>query len=87
MARVFVPAAMRSLTGGQDVIEAAGHNVRTVIDDLDRQFPGVKNRLCDGDELRPGLSVAIGGSIGALGLRQPVAAGDEIHFLPAVGGG
>ena len=87
MARVFIPAAIRPLTNGQDVVEVAGHNVQMVIGNLDKQFPGIKDRLCNGEELRPGLSVAIGGSISSLGLRQGVETNAEIHFLPAVGGG
>jgi hypothetical protein len=39
------------------------------------------------DALRPGLAVAINGTVSRLGLRQPVPAGAEVHFLPAIGGG
>ena len=87
MPQVFIPATMRSLTGGLDIVEAAGQNVREVINDLERQYPGFKDGLIHDDELRPGLSVAVGGSVSALGLLQRVNADDEIHFLPAVGGG
>ena len=87
MARVFIPPTIRSLTGGQEIVEAAGHNVREIINGLEEQYPGIKDRLCRGDELRPGLSVAIGGSVSALGLLQRVDVDSEIHFLPAIGGG
>mgnify|MGYP001258294316 FL=1 len=87
MARVFIPATMRTLAGGRDSVEANGRNVREVINDLERQFPGMKDRLCEGDSLRPGLAVAIGGSVSALGLLQRVDLDSEVHFLPAIGGG
>ena len=87
MARVFIPPALRPLTGGRDVVDAAGANVRQVIEALEKQHPGIKAQLCDGQRLRPGLSVAIGSSVSSLGLLQPVEADSEVHFLPAVGGG
>ena len=87
MARVYIPTTIRSLTGGQDIVDAAGSNVREVIDDLEKQFPGIKDRLCCGDEILPALSVIIGGSVSSLGLLHRVVADTEIHFLPAIGGG
>ena len=87
MARVFIPPTIRSLTGGQEVVEAAGNNVREVINAMEEQHPGIKDRLCHGGKLQPGLSVVISGSISALGLLHRVNTDTEIHFLPAIGGG
>ena len=87
MAQVFIPPALRSLVEGRETIEAEGANVRRIIDDLNDRFPGLKERLCKGDELQPGLSVAVGNSISSLGLLQPISTDDEIHFLPSIGGG
>jgi molybdopterin converting factor small subunit len=50
-------------------------------------FPGIADRLRQGDELRPGLSVSVSGRVSGLGLFQKVSPGDEVHFLPAIGGG
>jgi molybdopterin converting factor small subunit len=87
MPRVYVPSLLRDLTGGKDVVTVPGARVGAVIDELDRLYPGVKGRLCDGDELRSGMAVVVGTEVSRLGLRQPVAPDDEVHFLPAIGGG
>jgi molybdopterin synthase sulfur carrier subunit len=87
MPRVFIPPAMRPLVDGQEIVEAVGGTVREVIDDLERRYPGIKERLCQNDALRPGLAVMVGGSTSALGLLQRVDEDAEIHFLPIVGGG
>lgn len=87
MAKVFIPPALRELTGQQEIHEAVGHTVRAVLVDLETRFPGLMARLCDGDVLRPGLMVAVGGRMSKLGLRTPVPEGAEVHFLPALGGG
>jgi molybdopterin converting factor small subunit len=87
MPRVYIPAQLRDLTAGQDVVAVAGARVGEVIDELERLFPGVKARLCDGNALRSGLAVVVGTEVCRLGLRQPVGPDDEVHFLPAIGGG
>jgi molybdopterin converting factor small subunit len=75
------------MTGNQETVAVSGMTVRQVIDDLDRRFPGIKDRLCDGDELRPGIAVAVDTQVATMGLLQPVAENSEVHFLPAISGG
>jgi sulfur-carrier protein len=87
MPRVFVPPLLRPLTGGAETLDVAGDTVRQAIADLDRQYPGLQSRLCDGDGLKPGLTVAVDGHVRSLGLLQRVKPDSEIHFLPAIGGG
>ena len=81
MATVFIPPPLRSLTEGQELVEAQGRNVRDVIDDLDARFPGF------GEQLRPGLAVAVGTTVTSLGLLAKVDPDSEVHFLPAISGG
>ena len=87
MVTVFVPPLLRELTGGADRVEVAGSSVRQIVAALDARFPGVGSRLCAGDELRPGLAVAVNGTVSSVGLLQKVPEGAEVHFLPAIGGG
>lgn len=84
---VFVPPQLKSLTGGVETVEVNGANVRAVVAGLDERFPGVRDWLCQGDELRPGLNVSVDGRISSLGLYQKVQPQDEVHFIPAIGGG
>lgn len=87
MPLVYIPPQLRALAGGHDIVDVHGLTVREVIDQLDAKYPGMKARLCQGDALQPGLAVAIGTSVSASGLWQKVGPHDEVHFLPAVGGG
>jgi molybdopterin synthase sulfur carrier subunit len=87
MPRVFIPPLLRALTDGQEIVTVPGQDVREVIDALEARFPGVRSRLVEGDHLRPGLSVAIGTRVSARGLLSKTASDDEVHFLPAIGGG
>ena len=87
MPEVHIPAMLRELTGGRASVEASGATVREVIDDLERQWPGVRDRLVDGGKLRANLSVAVDGEISPSGLREAVEPSSEIHFVAAIKGG
>ena len=87
MATVYIPPLMQALTGGQRQIEVPGSTVRQVIENLDRSFPGVKERLVEDNRVKPGVSVAVDGEVTPLGLLEKVQDDSEVHFLPAIGGG
>ena len=87
MATVYIPSLLRDLTAGQDVVTVPGARVSAVIEELEQRYPGIKARLCDGDELRPGMAVFVDNEVSRLGLRQIVGPDTEIHFVPAIGGG
>ena len=87
MARVWIPSLLRNLTGGRETVTVAGTTVRQVIDALDHLYPGVRERLCDGEALRSGLAAVVDNEVARLGLLQPVGPESEVHFLPAIAGG
>ena len=87
MPRVFIPPQLRDLTGGQAMVEIAGASVREIVAALDRQYPGIAERLTRGGELSPALQVSIDGTFSRRGLDAKVAATSEVHFLPVFGGG
>lgn len=87
MATVYIPPLLRSLSGGVDQVQVDGTNIRQIINALEARFPGIRDRLCEGDRLRGGLVVAVDGAVSRLGLIEKVPAGAEVHFLPATGGG
>ena len=87
MATVFIPSLLRELTGGAEKIVVPGNSVQAVIDELERRHPGIKERLCSGADLAPGIIAAVDTQVAQLGLYQPVGENSEVHFLPAIGGG
>jgi len=87
MATVWIPSLMRGLTGGQESVEAAGETVGQVIAALERAYPGLQGRLCDGQRLNPAIVARVDGKVARLGLSETVEEHSEIHFLPALAGG
>ena len=87
MAVVWVPALMRELTGGEEKVDVTGQSMREVINNLDVEFPGFKDRVLDGNRLRPTLSVALDGIVISKSLLEPVKTDSEVSFLPNISGG
>lgn len=84
---VWIPSLLRDLTGGQQSASVPGSDVQQVIESLDEIYPGIKARLCDGSQLRPGIAIVVDTEVARLGLRQPVTETSEVHFIAAVSGG
>ena len=90
MPTVWVPAPWREkLAGGRQQVEVAGATVRQVIESLEAQYPGFRQRLLDAevDRIRPDIAVSVDGEISTEGLHKKVGASSEVHFLPAMSGG
>ncbi|MBI4551477.1 MAG: MoaD/ThiS family protein [Candidatus Latescibacteria bacterium] len=87
MPTVWIPSLMRDLTGGADKVEVAGSTMRQVIVHLEDAYPGIKERLCDDDLIRPNISVVVDGAVIPRNLSERVNEHSEIHFVPAISGG
>ena len=84
---VWIPALLRDLTGGTAQVKVVGTNVREVIEGLEQCYPGVKARLLEDDRLRSNITVIVDGVASQKRLRERVAEGSEIHFIPTISGG
>lgn len=87
MAVVWIPSLLRNMTDGQDTVTVPGSTVGQVVDSLEQLFPGIRDRLCEGDRLRTGMAVSVDSQIARRGLQQDVGPRSEVHFIPAVSGG
>lgn len=87
MPRVYIPALLRTLTGGRAEVEVAGATVREIVANLEAQYPGMQDRLVEGGRLRPNVSVAVNDEITPLGLMEAVPPSGEVHFITAIRGG
>ncbi len=89
MPEVWIPPRMQALTGGKQQVQVAGKTVRQVMNNLDQEFPGIKEYLYDAeeDDLVAGIAVIVDGEVSQLGLLERVGENSEVHFLPAIGGG
>ena len=72
MATVFIPTMLQKMAGGVKQVEFEAKNVRQVIEELDRLYPGMKDKLVEGGAIRPNLAVAVDGEVARMGLLQKV---------------
>jgi sulfur-carrier protein len=87
MPTVFIPSLLRKFTGGQESLVVPGRTVGEVVRNLDQQFPGFRNQVVEGDDLKSSLAVSVDGDMAVGGLLEQVRESSEIHFVPAIGGG
>ena len=82
---------MRDLTNEKSQVEITGTTIRELLDNMESEFPGVKERLCHQDDGIERISLYIGvyvdGMLIERGMRSPIGPNSEVHFLPAMGGG
>ena len=87
MATVYIPSLMQSLTNGRQTVVVAGSTVREVVNNLEEEYPGIKDRLVEKFRIKPNISVAVDGEVTPIGILEKVGEDSEVHFLPAIGGG
>src|SRR5262249_44490485 len=90
MATVRIPTPLRKLTKNQEEVSAAGHTVGEVIADLEKNFPGIRERICDeSGAVRRFVNIfANDEDIRFLqNLETPVKDSDELSIVPAIAGG
>lgn len=87
---VRIPTPLRKLTLNQEVVEAEGGTIREVIDSLESNYPGLKERICDEqDRIRRFVNIFLNDEdIRFLKESEtPVKSGDEVSIVPSIAGG
>jgi molybdopterin converting factor small subunit len=86
---VRIPTPLRTLTGGNDEVKAQGATVALVIEDLEKRYPGVRDRLLDDKGVRRFVNIFVGDEdIRFLdGLGTALKGGEQISIVPAIAGG
>ena len=86
---VRIPTILRTYTGGEKAVTGEGASLTALIDDLETNHPGIKDRLIEDGDLRRFVNVYINDEdvrfIG--GLDAELSDGDQVVVLPAVAGG
>lgn len=88
--KVRIPTPLRKLTKNQAEVDADGATIRELVESLEGQFPGFKERMCDEQgELRRFVNVYVGEEdIRFLeGLDTKIPEGEQVSIIPAVAGG
>jgi MoaD family protein len=86
---VRIPTILRTYTAGEKAVTAEGDTLAALIENLEADHPGIRERLLDGEDLRRFVNVYVNDEdvrfIG--GLEATLSDGDQVVVLPAVAGG
>lgn len=85
--KVIIPSPLLSYTNQQKEVEAVGATVADVLEDLNRNFPGIRFRMIDEqDAIRQHMKIFVNGEQ-VFGLNVGLKPVDEVHILQALSGG
>jgi molybdopterin synthase sulfur carrier subunit len=86
---VSIPTILRNHTDGEKRVQATGSTLAAVIDDLESNHAGLKDRLINDGKLHRFVNVYVNDEDVRFsgGLDTEVADGDSVTILPAVAGG
>jgi molybdopterin synthase sulfur carrier subunit len=87
---VRIPTPLRTLARGNAEARTDGDTLSAVIEDLERQFPGIKERILDeAGELRRFVNVYVNQEDVRFlqGLKTALKETDEVSIVPAIAGG
>ncbi len=87
---VRVPTPLQKLTQNQAEVKASGGNIKELIEDLEKKFPGIKERICDeAGKVRRFINIYVNEEDVRF-LQQDetlLKDGDEVSIIPAIAGG
>ena len=87
---VRIPTPLQRLTKNQEEISLEGSTVRELVANLEKSFPGIRERICDEKgQLRRFVNIYVNEEdIRFLkGEETPLKDGDEVSIIPAIAGG
>jgi len=88
--KVRIPTPLMKLTDNQAEVSAEGGSISEVIDNLEKQFNGIKERICEeSGSPRRFINIYVNEEdIRFLeGENTAVKDGDEVSIIPAIAGG
>ena len=87
---VRIPTPLRKLTQDQELVDGQGDTIREILDNLEKNYPGLKERVCDEQgSVRRFVNIFVNDE--DIRFLQDTAtlvkAGDEVSIVPAIAGG
>ena len=88
--KVRIPTPLRKITDNKDEVEAEGSTVSAVLEDLEKNYPGLRERICEEDgSLKRFVNLYLNDEDIRFkeDLATEVKESDELSIIPAIAGG
>ncbi len=87
---VRIPTPLQKLTQNKAEVEVKANNIKQLIEDLEKNFPGIKERICDSTgKIRRFINIYVNEEDIRFLEKDatPLKDGDEVSIIPAIAGG
>ncbi len=88
--KVRIPTPLQKHTNNQAEVSVDAKDIRNLIENLEKTFPGIKERICDEKgNLRKFINIYVNEEDVRFLQRDetPLKDGDEVSIIPAIAGG
>jgi len=87
--KVRIPTPLQKLSNGKAEVECRAKNVAELLDALERDYPGMKERLSEGGKIRRFINIYVNEEdIRFMNKEETTLKdGDNISIVPAIAGG
>ena len=88
--KVRVPTPLQKLTGNKAEVGVDAKNIGELIENLEKDFPGIKERICDDQgKVRRFINIYVNEEDVRFLKKDatPLKDGDEVSIVPAIAGG
>lgn len=87
--KVRIPTPLQKLTNGKSEVECAAKNITDLVDALEKDYPGMKERLSEGGRIRRFINIYVNDEDIRFVNKEETALkdGDSVSIVPAIAGG
>jgi sulfur-carrier protein len=87
--KVRIPTPLQKLTDGKAEVECRAKNITGLIDALEKDYPGMKERLSDGGKVRRFINIYVNEEDIRFANKEETVLkdGDSVSIVPAIAGG
>ncbi len=87
--KVRIPTPLQKITNGKAEVECMAKNVAELVEALEKDYPGIKERLSDGGKIRRFINIYVNEEDIRFADKEETALkdGDSVSIVPAIAGG
>lgn len=87
--KVRIPTPLQKLTNGKAEVECSARNITELVDALEKDYPGIKERLSEGGKVRRFINIYVNDEDIRFVNKEETTLkdGDNISIVPAIAGG
>ena len=87
--KVRIPTPLQKITNGKAEVECLAKNITELVEVLEKEYPGMKERLSDGGKIRRFINIYVNEEDIRFVNKEETALkdGDSVSIVPAIAGG